>query len=232
MDIGKSFTYMFDDKKWLEKLAIGGLLSIIPIVNFFAFGYALRTLKRLIEGTDPALPEWDDWGQDWFKGLMGSFVGPLIYSLPLLILAIPYAIIAAASRSETGGLCGAAFSCISSLWGLVLAVILPAAMIQYATDWEFSGFFDFSAIFAFIRDNLGNYIIALLMMLVAGIAAGIVGGIACGIGVAFTSFWATLTGAHLLAQVKLETVPATAAGPAVEEVPSEETSEEEPEDEA
>ena len=232
MDIGKSFTYMFDDKKWLEKLAIGGLLSIIPIVNFFAFGYALRTLKRLMQGTDASLPEWDDWGQDWVKGLLGSFVAPLIYSLPLMIIAIPYAIVAAASSSDTGGLCGVAFTCISSLWGLVMAVVLPAAMALYAESDEFSAFFNFSGILAFIRDNLGDYIIALLMMLVAGIVAGIVGGIACGIGVAFTTFWSLLVAAHLLAQIKLGALPGTVIGPSVEETPFEESAEAESEDEA
>ncbi len=38
MDIGKSFTYMFEEDKWVEKVLIGGLLCLIPIVNFFAIG--------------------------------------------------------------------------------------------------------------------------------------------------------------------------------------------------
>ena len=38
MDIGKAFTYMFDDEEWVQKLVIGGLLtlvSVIPLVNIF-----------------------------------------------------------------------------------------------------------------------------------------------------------------------------------------------------
>lgn len=229
MDIGKSFTYPFEDKKWVEKILIGGLLNIIPIVNFIPTGYAVRMLKKKAAGGGDDLPEWDDWGGDWVRGALASFVAPLIYSLPILLLAIPYGIILAATRSDDGSICTVLFSCIASLWGLLVAVVFPAGLIKYAREGDFGAFFKFSEIFQFIRDNLSNYIVALLMFLVASIVASIVGGILCGIGVFFTGFWAYLVGAHLLGQVAAEAAPgagvttATSYGePAPPDVPSEE----------
>jgi len=207
MDIGKAFTYPFEDKKWVEKLLIGGLLNIIPVVNFIPAGYAVRMLRKKAQGGGNDLPEWDDWGGDWVKGALAYFVAPLIYSLPILLLAIPFGIIMAATRNNEGGICSVLFSCAASLWGLVIAVVYPAGLIKYATEGDFGAFFKFSEIFQFIRDNLSNYVVALLMILVASIVASIVGGILCGIGVFWTTFWAYLVGAHLLGQVAAEATP-------------------------
>ena len=38
MDVGKSVGYVFEDQKWTNKLLIGMLVSIVPIVNFALFG--------------------------------------------------------------------------------------------------------------------------------------------------------------------------------------------------
>ncbi|NLG52134.1 MAG: DUF4013 domain-containing protein [Chloroflexi bacterium] len=207
MDIGKAFTYPFEDKKWVEKVLIGGLLNIIPIVNFIPAGYAVRMLKKKAQGGGDDLPEWDDWGGDWVRGALAYFVAPLIYSLPILLLAIPFSVIMAATRNDSGGLCTTLFVCASSLWGLVVAVVYPAGLIKYSTEGDFGAFFKFSDIFRFIRENLSEYIIALLMILVASIVAGIVGGILCGIGTFWTTFLAYLVGAHLLGQVAWEAKP-------------------------
>ena len=221
MDIGKSFTYMFEEDRWVEKLLIGGLLCLIPIVNFFAIGYALRALKNVSEGKHPALPEWDEWGADWVKGLVASFVAPLIYAVPLLFASVPFIIVSSVTSSgyssygyygyssgtTLGTFCGLAFTCLALLWGLFIAVVYPAGMVKYAHNGQFGSFFRFGEIFRYIKNNLSNYIVAILLSIVASIAASIVGGIACGIGVAFTSFWASLVMAHLFGQVE----PAVAA---------------------
>jgi len=232
MDIGKSFTYMFEEDKWVEKVLIGGLLCLIPIVNFFAVGYALRALKNVSEGKRPVLPEWDDWGADWVKGLVVSFVAPLIYSLPLLFAAVPYFIVSAVTvRSSYYGYsygygysngaplaCSLIYTCLAGVWGLFIAVVYPAGALKYAREGQFGSFFRFAEIFRLIKDNLADYVVAILLSVVASIVAGIVGGIACGVGVAFTSFWSYLVMAHLFGQVQptvaAPVAPATPAAPA------------------
>jgi hypothetical protein len=226
MDIGRAFTYMFDDEKWVEKLVIGGLLtlaSIIPVVNLFTglviVGYALRILRRVSRGEELPLPEWDDWGGDWVRGLMVVLAG-LIYSLPILILTGLSSLVGAIGGYQgsgqaaegVAGVCAAATSCLSALWGLAMAVVYPAALINYANEEQFAGFFGFGEIFRFIGDNLGDYIVAILLLIVARLVAGL-GVIACGIGVFFTAFWSALVGMHLLGQVNPEAPPMSSEGP-------------------
>ena len=210
MDIGKSFSYVFDDEDWVKKVAIGGVISIIPIVNFMAVGYSLRTLKNVAEGKERPLPEWDEWGDDWVKGLMVTLAG-FIYAIPLIALSIIGGVVNSLGyeldAEGFASACAAGVGCLSALWGLAIAVVLPAATARYAMEDDFGTFFKFGEIFRFIGDNLGNYVIAILIALVAQIVAGL-GVILCVVGVVFTSFWASLVSAQLLGQVVAEGVPA------------------------
>ena len=206
MDIGKAFKYMFDDEDWLKKIAIGGVLNIIPVVNFIPFGYGLRQLKNVSQGRDLPLPEWDDFGGDFMRGLI-VFVGGLIYILPVIllqILAVIIGAVASGSSSEASGvgaLCASALSCLMVLYGIAMMVWLPAAILKHVETGELGGFFRFSEIWDFVRTNISQYIVVVLLNIVAQLVASIVGGIACGIGVVFTTFWATLVMVHLLGQL-------------------------------
>lgn len=213
MDIGRSFTYMFDDSEWVKKLAIGGLLalaSIIPIVNIFTglviVGYTVRIIKNVADGASLPLPQWDDWGGDWMRGLLVTVAG-FLYSLPILMVSAFGGVIDALTRqTEIAGaaqFCFALLSCLSVIWGLLIAVVLPAATIKFAIEGEFASFFRFRDIFRLIGDNLGNYAIAVLLAYVAQIIAGF-GVILCVIGVFFTAFWAMLVTSHLYGQVAAE----------------------------
>ena len=33
MDIGKSFSYPFEDKEWISKLGLGAVITIVPVLN-------------------------------------------------------------------------------------------------------------------------------------------------------------------------------------------------------
>jgi hypothetical protein len=224
MDIGKSFTYMFDDEKWVQKLAIGGLLtlvSIIPIVNIFTglvlVGYGLRLLNNVAKGKELPLPEWDDWGGDWVKGLM-VVLGALVYSIPIWIVsgvsALLQAVASAGDAAEVAGICVVALSCLSGLWGLAIGIVLPAGIIKYGQTGEFASFFRFGELFRFISDNLANYVVALLLTLVASLVSGL-GVILCVIGVFFTQFWSSLVTSHLFGQVAAEAGAAGGAAAAV-----------------
>ena len=84
MDIGRSFTFITEDKEWWQKVLLGGLLSLIPIVGqFYAVGYSIQVLKATIEGREIPLPE---------TVLFGSWV-------PITTLGIRFSRI----RSEQGG---------------------------------------------------------------------------------------------------------------------------------
>ena len=218
MDIGKSFGFVFEDEKWVSKVLIGGLVNLIPIVNLATIGYGLRTLKNVAAGEERPLPNWEDFGDYFVKGLM-IFVAVLIYAIPLILLAAMAAVVAAVAGSGgrqdavTGifGLCTAALTCVEIVYGLLLVLWFPAAVVKYAASEEFSAFFRFGEIWGFISHNLGGYIVAIIVAWLASLLAGIVGGILCGVGALFTSFWATLVAAHLLGQLQRESAPGPTA---------------------
>jgi len=34
MDVGKSFSFQFEDKEWLNQLGLGAIIALAPILNF------------------------------------------------------------------------------------------------------------------------------------------------------------------------------------------------------
>jgi len=216
MDIGRSFTYTFEDQDWLKKILIGGVLLLIPIVNFVVIGYFIEALRNTAEGRELPLPEWDDFGGKFMKGLM-AFIASSLYVLPIIfVMAVILGLTAAIAGSldsdvaETvSTICPLIGNCLVFVYMILLMLILPAAVIQYALTEQFGAFFRFGGMMALIKANIGGYIIALLVAMVAGIIAQIVGGIACGIGILFTSMWAYLVSANLFGNLAREAQPAT-----------------------
>ena len=212
MDIERSSKYVFEDEEWLQKMLIGAVVNIVPIVNFAAVGYGMQAARNSIDGQDTPLPEWSDFGQQFVKGLM-AFVGALIYFLPLILVSCVLGVLASVVYDYGGNAGGGLINACLGLFGFAYCVIagfvLPAALTRYVVTDEFAAMFRFGEIFAYIRDNAGNYFMAAIVAVLIGVVASLVGSLACLIGVIFTSFWAMMVYAHLFAQVYIESQPAT-----------------------
>lgn len=182
MDYGRSFSYMLKSGQY-GKILIGGLLFLVPIFGWAVIGgYGIRVMRGVAAG-DERLPEWTDWGELFTTGLL-LWVASLIYSVPSLIL----------SRLGVMG------SLLSTLWSIVVYVVLPAAIIRFAMTNNFGAFFDFAQIKDFIQKNINTYVVVILLTLAASIIASF-GFILLIIGVIFTIFWASLVAAHLSGQL-------------------------------
>jgi hypothetical protein len=204
MDIGASFTYMFEDDNWIKKIAIGGVVFLIPIVNFAAFGYLIQIIRNVRAGQPLPLPEWDRFGQYFIDGLW-IFVIFLVWSIPILVVVclqgIGGAILANNQDQATAyRLISACLSCLAGLWGLVLGILYPAILVRYVEVGELVAGFQFSEIFDLIRSNVGNYVIVVLLTWVASLIA-LLGLILCVVGIIFTQFWAYLVSGNLMGQL-------------------------------
>jgi hypothetical protein len=210
MDIGKAFSYFTEDKDWIKKVLIGGLINIVPIVNFASTGYGLVQTKKVFDGNDLPLPEWDNFGAYFMKGLM-AFVGQIVYGVPVIVLyccafILPTVVLTAGANGRSGepgplaALSGPLFFCgicLIVLYVLALLVFIPALFIRYALTDQFGVFFQIGPAWKLINSNLGSYFTAVLLFVVAFMVAGFVGGLLCGLGTPFGIFWASLVGAYL-----------------------------------
>ena len=219
MDIGKAFSYVFDDEDWLKKILIGGLLNIIPLVgSLFTYGYMIETTKRVIDGYPTPLPAWDDWGGKFMKGLI-YFVITLVYFLPLLLVMICFGVAIGIAGSQMAdpddiatvvGIANACIGCLALVYSLLVMLILPAAVAKYADTGQIGAAFQFGEIIGLVRANIGTYLMVLLLTLVAGLI-GSLGTIACGVGLLFTMFYANLIMGSLFgAAYRQSTAPASA----------------------
>lgn len=228
MDFAKAFTFMFEDPDWLKKLGIGTLIGLVGIVLapvllgiiplLVVTGYTIVVLRNVMHGSERPLPEWENWGDFLARGFKVA-AATFVWTLPALLLMIPLVIggmltdqnqsAAALGGAEALGigivLCG---TCLMILWGLFVALITPAIYVRIAETDRFGSAFNFAAMWAFTRDNIGNIILALLLLIVVGFIASIVAGlgfIALVVGVLitmpFAMLWQYLVQAHLFGQI-------------------------------
>jgi hypothetical protein len=208
MDIGASFGYMFQDEDWIKKIVIGGIVGIIPIVNFAAIGYMIQIIRNVRAGQPLPLPEWDEFGQYFMDGLW-IFLIILVWSIPALVVACLQGIGGAAvanndQMANTYGVISVCLSCLIGLWSLIVGIFFPAIMIRFAEVGDFMAGFRFGELFNFISLNVGSYVIVLVLIWVASLIASL-GVILCVIGVLFTQFWAYLVSGHLMGQLAGQT---------------------------
>lgn len=208
-DFAKPFTFVFDDPQWLQKILIGGLFYLAGffiIGWFFILGYLAQLARNVIAGEVHPLPEWRDLGDLFAEG--ARLVGvALVYIIPFAALAIavfvPAGILGAFEDEGIRALGGGLAGCISCLFvplGLAVFLFLPASLLFAAVEQRFGAAFEFGRIWSFIRANIGNYLLAVVVYLIARFLGG-VGVILFCVGVIFTAFWAFLITTHAFAQV-------------------------------
>lgn len=196
-DFAKPFTFTFEDPRWVQKVLLGGLFmlaSVFIVGAFFVYGYLARLVRNVIAGVTHPLPEWDDLGEYFGEGLR-LFCVALIYTLPLIVLVFMFivpSIIADsvdndAMRNLSGGLAACVWCLIFPL-SLALAIWLPGALLFAVVERRFGAAFEFGQIAAFIKGNIGNYLLAFVVWLVVRMIVPF-GFILLCVGIFFTGFW-------------------------------------------
>ena len=205
MDFGLAFSYVFEDEDWVKKLALASVLCLTGIGIIPVLGWGIEVMKRVIKEDPEPLPNWSEFGQYFVKGLLVILVG-FVYSLPVIVIG--------SCNAGAGVLLGntgedfatpliwiltTCLSCLYILYGVGISLVIPAALGNYAASGEFGSVFKLGEIFRIVRNNLGNYGLVFLGLLLSNIIAPL-GGVACGIGIAVTTAYAILFNSHLIGQ--------------------------------
>lgn len=187
MDVGRSISFIFEDKSWIVKMIICGALFLVPIVGWLMIGgYFLRLLTNVINGEMNPLPEWNNWGGDLAGGLKVFIVG-LVWGIPSIILQ------GIASAADT-----AIFSLIGWVIGILFSAIGLSAMCDLAVSGNIADAFNRKPVDRVLR-NINPWAIVVVMSFVFSLLAmiGLIGFI---IGVLFTLAIALTAEIHLTGQ--------------------------------
>ena len=188
-NVGRAFSFMFEDKNWVVKIILGAVFNLLTLVLIgipFVLGYLLEVAKNSSEGKELPLPEWDKLGDKFVRGLIYLII-LIIYSIPGMILSfIP-----------------CVKFCLGPLYVLALAFVLPYITVKYAQTGSFEDVFRFNEIINFVKANLNNLVIVVLLS-IAFVIIALFGILALVVGVFFTGFWAFLAIAYLYGQVYRE----------------------------
>ena len=189
MEIERSLRFIEDDAQWVKKLGIGALLSLFSVLivpGFILSGYSIAVARKVMTGKDTPLPEWDSW-KEYLKDGFYVAVAGFIYALPMLILIIIGAIMGgtftALSRGDSDALTAAGggifllFYCAAMLYGLVVALLSPAIMLQYLRYGSLGACLRFSEVIALTRTHIRDIVISMLVVLGVVFVVGILGGI-------------------------------------------------------
>ncbi len=192
-NLGRSFSYMFEDEDWFQKVLIGAafcLLSMVLIGIPFLIGYLLQVARQSSQGKELPLPAWDNLGEKFILGLLFCLVW-IIYGIPLAVIYFVLFFI----------------PCIGWLAmifiGVSFALITPYIAVRFARTGNIGDAFDLSGMWRFLKANLGNLLVVWLMAVVFHIIAWF-GLLALAIGVLFTFFWAELAVFYLYGRVVYE----------------------------
>lgn len=205
MNYSRAFTYVFEDKNWLSKILIAGLISLIPIVGqIYLLGWTVEIVRRVKAGRTDILPTTHF---SYFLTLgLKLFVVALIYSIPVIILsAIMQLFTSSAGNADSDvfTVFFAGLGCIGGLLSLVIniavALLGTYGTIKLAETDQIKACLDFQDAFNCIKNNIAAFVIVELLAIAAGLiqAAGL---IIC-VGIIFTVPYGTAVVAHLVGQL-------------------------------
>jgi len=192
INLNEIFSFPFKDADSRKNFLIGCLVSlavfIIPLLPLFVlYGYAIRIVKQIMNNESPHMVSWDDWG-GMFKDGAKIFGIRIIYSIPILLLMIPFFItmigmpilMSNASSSQVDSfmpifmLIVFGTICLLIPISLPLAVIIPGAEMYVVEKDEFAAGFRIREWWPIFRANLSGFIAALAVFYLATMALSFV----------------------------------------------------------
>ena len=172
IDVKTAVKYPFEDEQWALKILIGIALSLVPIVNFFAVGYAYQIFKAALRKEELFMPEWDNWRDLFVNGFKVFVVALCYFILPVLFLLSAMVLFGVSIFLHEEGksveqlvILGVFLLLIGGILYLVALVLSPMALALFARSNEnFGEAFRLGEIVSRITSVLGDFFLAILIM--------------------------------------------------------------------
>jgi hypothetical protein len=205
MDFGRAFTFVLEDRDWVRKLLLVGLITLIPFAGWiFVLGWTLEISGRVTQGEAVILPGLEDFGERMVQGVKG-FVIAFIYTLPITVVAMVYGGIFALNTdaAEAAVISTVLYVCCISAISLILAAFMPAAFGALADTGQIREAFRLGRILALIKAAPGAYLLAIVGVWLAGFLS-MLGLLLFCVGIIFTAVYAAAVQGNLYGQAYRE----------------------------
>ena len=172
LDIRRALAFLTEDPQVAEKVGLGAVISVVPILNLASFGYEVELARRVARSEPQPLPAWGALGQLWRQGAWLG-LAYFVYSLPIFLLMMVGLVggfvgLVGLAQNDTSqsvattmtALLLAGFGLIIVLalvYGLVLSVFRPALVALYAQRPTFGTCFDVRGMWQFIMQQPRDY---------------------------------------------------------------------------
>lgn len=207
MRLDESLRFIWGDRRWLEKSAVGVLFTLFSLILIgipVLAGYWLEIVRQAARGPLSELPEWTDLGKKFMDGL-GVVVIFIVWQLPVWLSSGVAGLWAGFLNQRAGDnfLIAAVILCVQCLvWllSIVLWALMAAALIRYATHDRLAEAFNVRGVLDLIRERPARFIGALVASWVVSLIS-LFGLLLCFVGIFLTGFWAACVSGNLYGQV-------------------------------
>ena len=205
MNYSLAFSFVKDEKDWMLKLLITGLISLIPIIGQLYFvGWLFEIARRVTAHETVLLPDVNF--STFVKSGFKLTVITIVYLLPGFILTniTQISIYKTEFESRLVRAFFTTFACFSGLLntiiGAVLSLFLIAAYVRFFETSNILDAFNIIALRNSIKKNVKYYLILWLFEFLVSLFA-LVGLLFCFVGILFTFPYCYAVWGHLFGQM-------------------------------
>lgn len=182
IDINAAVNFIFQDKEWVNKILVAGVLTLTFIGMIPVTGWAIEIQRRVIKEEQDLLPDWSDLGTFTINGFKMMVVG-FIYSLPVYLLWFPFMVVIFASAFSDNpdyflGLMmvfGFVAPPIFIIFFILYYPIIPIISGLFAETNSIGQALNLSRVFQLVKANYLQLLGFSLLAYIASYAAGMVG---------------------------------------------------------
>ncbi len=167
LDIAKAFKAPWNKDGGAARMFLGGLVSLIPILNFVTCGYLIEYLNRFINKDENLGNIFQHGGKSFVTGFK-YFVGLILLAIPFIIMEIVFYLIFSKSSSFL-------YNMLANILSLLYSIIFLLMTINFAKSNKILSMVDFQEAYNLInsKDKLINFAILFLMTTVTQIVYAI-----------------------------------------------------------
>jgi hypothetical protein len=148
------------NSRFIMRWVAGGLILLIPVLNFLSLGYLTKTSNLLMIG-GIGLPTWDSRSEIWRDGAKLLYIFILYEALPSFLFSCGF-FLASFGNLMTAFL-GAILKWLAAMAFVGCSFFLPFGFCAFAENRDVRGAFEFEKILVAVKEVVAHYILGFIV---------------------------------------------------------------------